>query len=167
MVRTKPDTPPRQAHLLAPVAQLDFIDSQSCILSEELGALEAWNLIRSQPMPIMRFAFWVRDVISVRFGVKPIGGFSQTKSGPLKEGEKLDFFLVEHISPHVLTLTARDRHLDVMTCISVDERTVSITSSVITHNAFGRVYMLPVAFAHRLIVRYDLARLSRSHLTKT
>lgn len=167
MVWTKPDIPPTQAHLLAPVAQLDFFDFQSCMLSGEVSALEAWNSIRSHPMPILRFAVWIRDVISVRFGVKPIGGFSQTKSEPPKEGEKLDFFLVEHISPHVLTLTARDRHLDVMTCISVDERTVSITSSVITHNTFGRVYMLPVAIAHRLIVRNDLARLSRRHLRET
>jgi len=155
-------TAPAKAQLLAPVKQLGFFDTQSCTISADLSALEAWNLIRSQPMPVMRLAFKVRDVISACFGVKPIGGFSQTKTQDLKVGQRLDFFLVEYISTDVLTLTARDKHLDVMTCISIAEKTVSITSSVITHNTFGRLYMIPVAIAHRLIVRNDLARLARS-----
>jgi len=39
---------------------------------------------------------------------------------------------------------------------------LSITTSVKTHNAFGRLYMLPVAPAHGVIVRSMLARVGRS-----
>ncbi|MFK5978014.1 MAG: DUF2867 domain-containing protein [Rhizobiaceae bacterium] len=150
------------AQLVAPVKKLYYLDSQSITLTTGLSALEAWNRVMAQPMPVMKIAFWVRDAISRCFGVKPIGGFSGTPHSNIKVGDHLDFFLVEHIEPEVLCLTARDKHLDVMTCVTTDEHRLSITSSVITHNWFGRVYMFPVAFAHRLIVRKSLARLQEN-----
>jgi len=162
MVTIKHDTPPAQARLLAPIRQLDFFDTQSQTLPGPIRALEAWNTIRSQSRAEMRAAFWLRDVISVCFGVKRIEGFSQTEADRLQPGERLDFFLVEQCAPDILTLTARDRHLDVMICICVEDTTVSITSSVITHNTFGRVYMVPVAVVHRRLVGRSLSRLAQS-----
>ncbi|WP_417453768.1 DUF2867 domain-containing protein [Kiloniella sp.] len=151
--------------ILAPREQLNFFDTQSVILSREISAPEAWQMITSNPAPIMKFAFRVRDKISGWFGVKPIKGFSGQWPDNLQIGDQLDFFVVEHISPTVLTLTARDRHLDVMTCITTDRATLTITSSVKTHNAFGRLYMIPVETAHKLIVRADLKRIKR-HLDR-
>lgn len=58
-------------------------------------------------------------------------------------------------------LTERDRHLDVMICLSIADRVLTITSSVITHNTFGRLYMLPVGPAHKLIVNRYMTRLQR------
>ncbi|WP_368733762.1 DUF2867 domain-containing protein, partial [Glutamicibacter soli] len=84
--------------------------------------------------------------------MKKIGGFSAVPRSSIQVGEHLDFFLVEHVAPDILVLTERDRHLDVMTCISTLGNSVTITSSVVTHNAFGRAYMVPVGPAHRLIV---------------
>jgi len=159
---TKDTAPPQKAHLLAPVDQLDFFHSRSCTLSRPVSAFKAWEIIRSEPIPFLRQAFWVRDRISALFGVKPIGGISPARAIIPEKGDRLDFFLVEYISSDVLVLTVRDRHLDVMTCISVDEKTVSVTTSVITHNWFGRAYMLPVAPAHGWIVRRSLAGLRRS-----
>lgn len=69
---------------------------------------------------------------------------------------------MEHCAPDVLVLTERDRHLDVMICLSIDKRVLTVTSSVVTHNAFGRLYMLPVGLAHRVIVNRDLRRLKRT-----
>lgn len=148
--------------LIASVEELYYLDSQSIALTDDLTALEAWNRIMVQPMPVMKIAFWARDAISRCFGVKPINGFSGTPRHDVKTGDHLDFFLVEHIEPEVLSLTSRDKHLDVMTCVTTDERRVTITSSVITHNRFGRVYMFPVAFAHRMIVRKNLAQLKKT-----
>jgi len=99
----------------------------------------------SRPSPILGLAFRVRDMISSKFGVKKIGGFSNTSPKEIAVGEKLDFFLVEYASEDVLTLSERDSHLDVLTCITKVDNQLSITSSVKTHNAFGRAYMLPVA----------------------
>ena len=116
----------------------------------------------AKPLPGLGLAIKLRDAISARFGVARIGGFSGAIVEAPQVGDHLDFFLIEHISDTVLSLTARDRHLDVMTCVTVEGVRLAITASVVTHNWFGRLYMIPVAQAHRLIVWAMLRRLRRS-----
>jgi hypothetical protein len=155
-----PHLPP-DADLLAPPGHLDFLDSQSLALPAPLTAIEAWNQIMQRPLPLMGLAFRIRDAISTRFGVQRIGGFSGRSQTTPQVGQMLDFFRVERATPQMLTLTARDRHLDVMTCVTSRDGRLAITASVVTHNWFGRAYMWPVAPAHRLIVWLMLRRLSR------
>lgn len=146
-------------HTLGPPETLHYFDRRSIALPVSITPLQAWNLIMAEPQPILRAAFWIRDAVSARFGVKRIGGFSQGRRDSVAVGDYLDFFLVERVEPDALVLTERDRHLDVMTCISTSNSSVTVTSSVVTHNLFGRVYMLPVGFAHKLIVQGMLRRL--------
>lgn len=148
-------------HVLRPIGELDYYDTRSTLLPAPISPLEAWNMIMAGPQPVLRAAFRIRDAISARFGVKRIGGFSGTRKDAVRIGERLDFFLVEHEGPDVLVLTERDRHLDVMTCISTSDLRLTITSSVVTHNSFGRAYMLPVGLAHKLIVSNMLRRVKR------
>ena len=148
-------------HTLREVSELDYHDSRSVRLPVDITALEAWNLMTAEQGLAMRLAFRVRDGISSLFGVKRIGGFSGTRREEVQAGDYLDFFRVEHCAPEVLVLTERDRHLDVMTCVSMADRVLTITSSVVTHNTFGRLYMLPVGPAHKLIVNRYLKRLQR------
>ena len=146
---------------LRPLPELDYHDSRSVLLPVQITALQAWNLMTAEQGPLMCLAFRTRDAISSLFGVKRIGGFSGTRREVVQAGDYLDFFLVEHSAPEVLVLTERDRHLDVMTCVSLADRVLTITSSVVTHNTFGRLYMLPVGPAHKLIVNSYLKRLQR------
>ena len=148
-------------HTLRPLHELDYHDSRSVLLPVQITALQAWNLMTAEQGPLMRLAFRTRDAISALFGVKRIGGFSGTRREVVQAGDYLDFFLVEYSAPEVLVLTERDRHLDVMTCVSLADRVLTITSSVVTHNTFGRLYMLPVGPAHKLIVNSYLKRLQR------
>lgn len=138
---------------------LDYFDMQEVRLPQEIGPLEVWNRTMAHPRPFLAFAFHVRDAISSLFGVKRIGGFSGRQAEAVKVGDKLDFFLVEYADQDCLVLTERDRHLDVMTCISTEGEVVKITSSVKVHNLFGHLYMIPVGIAHRWIVRGMLRRL--------
>ncbi|AHD00442.1 DUF2867 domain-containing protein [Leisingera methylohalidivorans] len=147
--------------ILAPAKELDFLDTQSIVLPVPVTPLAAWNIMHARPLPGMKLAVRLRDAISACFGVKRIGGISRTPKAAVKTGDKLDFFLVEALSDEVLTLTVRDRHLDVMTCVSSNSGVLSVTSSVKTHNLFGRVYMIPVRPAHRLIVARTLKRLQQ------
>lgn len=151
---------------LAAPERLRFYDCARAEVPAALSALEVWNRIMAEPQPVMRLAFRIRDAVSSRFGVRRIGGFSGLRYQEAVVGGKLDFFLIERSEPQLLVLTERDRHLDVMTCISTAGHEVAITSSVVTHNWFGRAYMLPVGFAHRLIVRLMLRRLRRSLLAQ-
>ncbi|MEL6618320.1 MAG: DUF2867 domain-containing protein [Pseudomonadota bacterium] len=147
------------ARVLAPVATLNYFDKQSVSLAEPVSPLQAWNLIMEDPQPLLNVAFKIRDAVSARFGVKLIGGFSGAREDTVSVGDYLDFFLVEYADDTALVLTERDRHLDVMTCISTWGKELSITSSVQVHNSFGRAYMVPVGIAHRFIVRNMLKRL--------
>jgi len=153
---------PASAQLIAPLERLAYLDSQSIPLPAAITAIEAWRLVMANPLPGLAWAFWLRDAISARFGVARIGGFSGAEVASPQVGDHLDFFLIAHISDGVLALTARDRHLDVMTCVTVEAARLAITASVVTHNWFGRAYMIPVAPAHRLIVWVMLRRLRRS-----
>lgn len=149
------------AELLAPLPLLDYHDSQSIALPRPMSALEAWNLVMAEPLPGLKLAFRLRDAIASRFGVRRIGGLSGRRATAVQPGDRLDFFLVERAEPETLVLTERDRHLDVMTCVTTTGGRLTITASVITHNRFGRAYMVPVGPAHRLIVWLMLTRLRR------
>ena len=150
------------ADLVAPQSDLDFHDVRSIDLPYPMTALEAWNIAMQEPLPGVKLAFKIRDAISSVFGVKPIGGFSGRKASAPKVGEKLDFFLIERMEPEMVTLSSRDRHLDVLTCITTHNQQLTITSSVKTHNWFGKAYMLPVGPGHKLIVNVILKRMARA-----
>ncbi len=145
--------------VLAPVATLNYFDKQSVNLALPVSPLQAWNLIMEDPQPLLNVAFKIRDAVSARFGVKSISGFSGAREDTVSVGDYLDFFLVEYTDDSTLVLTERDRHLDVMTCVSTQGKELSITSSVQVHNLFGKAYMVPVGIAHRLIVKNMLKRL--------
>lgn len=142
--------------------ELAYFHQNATALPRPMSPLEVWSAIMQHPQPFMKLAFKIRDTISKRFGVEEIGGFSGQSRNHVQVGDKLDFFLVEHVDDHSLILTARDTHLDVMTSLSVEDgNAFTITSSVETHNWFGRAYMLPVGIAHKVIVWNMLRRLRR------
>ncbi|MEL7125150.1 MAG: DUF2867 domain-containing protein [Pseudomonadota bacterium] len=145
--------------VLAPVETLSYYDTQTVRLAKPVSPLSAWNLIMEDPQPLLNVAFKIRDAVSALFGVKSIGGFTGRREDTVSVGDHLDFFLVEYTDDNTLVLTERDRHLDVMTCVSTQGNALSITSSVQVHNLFGKAYMVPVGIAHRWIVRNMLKRL--------
>lgn len=148
--------------VLAPISELSYFDSRSAVLPEPMTAVAAWNLMMSKPVPLLGLAFRIRDGISSLFGVKKIGGLSGKPVGFVQPGDMVDFFLVEKVDDEVLVLTARDRHLDVMTTITTHGGVLTVTSSVKTHNFFGKCYMLPVGPAHRMIVNHMMKQLPRA-----
>lgn len=154
--------PDSNIRILEPVSDLSYYDTQSVEVAREINPLEAWNIIMTEPQPLLRIAFQVRDTVSSWFGVKKIGGFSGRQTQLVVAGDKLDFFLVEYVDQHTLVLTERDRHLDVMTCISTEGHSVAVTSSVRVHNLFGTLYMIPVGIAHKWIVRGMLKHLRQT-----
>lgn len=151
--------PKSDIRVLGPISELNYFDSQSIDLPRAVGPLEVWNTMMADPQPVLRVAFKIRDAISSLFGVKKIGGFSGRPVDRIEIGDHLDFFLVEYVDDAVLVLTERDRHLDVMTCFSSNDATMTVTASVRVHNWFGHAYMLPVGIAHKWIVRGMLKRL--------
>ncbi|MFW2545497.1 DUF2867 domain-containing protein [Primorskyibacter sp. 2E107] len=151
-----------QIQIVAAKDSLDFFDSQSADVHREYSPLDVYARISADMKDRMGWAFKIRDALSAPFGVRRIGGFSGQVPNHVQPGDRLDFFRVEASRDTMLVLTERDRHLDVMTCISCQGTMVTITSSVVTHNAFGRVYMMLVGPAHRMIVKGQIKRLARN-----
>jgi hypothetical protein len=158
---------PPGARLVAAPQALTYLHVDRFVLPERVGAAEAFRIFTRHPPVWLRAAFKVRDALSRPFGVAPIMGFKDDARSEPRVGEKMDFFLVEAASPDQLVLTARDVHLDVMICVDVAPSgqgcDVAITASVVTHNAFGRVYMWVVGPAHRVITA-SMGRQARCRL---
>ncbi|BBH44046.1 DUF2867 domain-containing protein [Pseudomonas sp. KU43P] len=153
------------AQLLAAPVDLDFLHSDSVPLTKSLTALQAYCAMTSHVPGWLATAFRIRDVISRRFNVAEIQGFSPRSPESVPEvGECLDFFTVEAICDQQLVLTSRDRHLAVMVCMDVSTGEyglpqLNVTTSVKCFNTFGRFYMVPVGRVHGVIVRRMLANL--------
>lgn len=151
---------PERARLVAAPERLNYLHTACRRLSRDMTAFEAYCKGTRHPSIPLQLAFLVRDRISSLFGVQKIHGFSETRPDCAPGvGERLDFFTVEAVENDQLVLTSRDTHLAVMISIDITSsaadpvaRWCHITASVETYNAFGRLYMLPVAPAHKLIV---------------
>ena len=152
---------------LAPKAQLDYFDQQTVSLQRAISPLQAWNAVMAKPRPALKAAFGVRDRGSSLFGVRTISGFSSKPVKHIEVGQRLDFFLVEQVRSDLLVLTERDKHLDVMTTIICEGSDLSIISSVVTHNWFGKAYMVPVGIAHRYIVKAMLRDVQERFASET
>ena len=102
----------------------------------------------------------LRDRVASLFGLKQVGrlklaGCGRSLSEPAV-GDAFSIFRVVFVDSSELVLGIDDTHLDVrMSFLKrlTDSRASYVVSSwVKTHNVLGRVYMLPVAPVHRLLV---------------
>ncbi|RED52283.1 DUF2867 domain-containing protein [Aestuariispira insulae] len=152
------------ATLVAPKAQLNFLHSGSRLVPSDLTAFEAYLKVTEKQPWLIRQSFVIRDFICRLMDIETIGGFQEPRPAYAPApGGKLDFFDVVESTEKRLVLAAPDRHLNVYTCFHLSRNAdgsqrLTITSSVKTFNLFGRLYMLPVAPGHKLIVRQMLKR---------
>jgi hypothetical protein len=110
-----PTYPPPAAELVAPLDRLAFHHGRSILPGRKMTDIDAWNLLSEQPLPLLKTAFSIRDAISARLSVNRIGGSSGLSKPHPKVGDKFDFAQVKTFAARMLTLTERDRHLDVTT----------------------------------------------------
>lgn len=150
--------------LVAEPSRLDFLHATEVEVGGMPTALQAYCAMTSDIPAWLSGAFRIRDLISRYFNVDTIQGFTPRDAQHLPAvGERLDFFTVEGITPRQLVLTSRDTHLAVMVCLDLTPLPASeaaprlwrlrVTTSVEQFNTFGRLYMVPVAPTHGLIVK--------------
>ncbi len=73
-------------------------------------------------------------------------------------GQRLGIFTLQALEDDAIVLEDDDRHLRVQLAVQWQGDVLEVATVVHTHNAFGRVYMLPVAPVHRLIVPHLLRK---------
>ncbi|WP_303636660.1 DUF2867 domain-containing protein [Stenotrophomonas tuberculopleuritidis] len=78
-------------------------------------------------------------------------------------GQRLGIFTLQALEDDAMVLEDDDRHLRVQLAVQWQGDVLEVATVVHTHNAFGRVYMLPVAPVHRLIVPHLLRKQVRAY----
>ncbi|MFL4619592.1 DUF2867 domain-containing protein [Stenotrophomonas maltophilia] len=73
-------------------------------------------------------------------------------------GQRLGIFTLQSLDDDAIVLEDDDRHLRVQLALQWQGDVLEAVTVVHTHNAFGRLYMLPVAPVHRLIVPHLLQK---------
>lgn len=119
------------------------------------------------------FLMRLRNRVVAPFGIKDLGTLSgvdaQRAASSYRVGDRAGIFRVHALSDSEVVLGDSDRHLDVQVSLMRlpgPEGTPSATftaamSTVVhVHNALGRIYMLGVAPAHRVIAPAVVAKLA-------
>lgn len=139
---------------------------------------DAWSIPAAEPgldpltqfLRIAKFTpAWIDTAMAARnrvvslFGLKNLGGLSGVNTAKsasdYKPGDRVGIFTLISQSPTEVLLGDSDKHLDVV--VSVHRRpaapstleVITVTTVVKVHNWLGRLYMLPVRPAHRIIAR--------------
>jgi hypothetical protein len=102
----------------------------------------------------------LRDRVASLFGLKRVGRLGLSGRGrsstEASVGDPFSIFRVVFVDRTELILGIDDTHLDVrisfLKRLAEARATYVVSSWVRTHNVLGRVYMLPVAPVHRLLV---------------
>lgn len=105
----------------------------------------------------------LRNRIVALFGLKNLGGIAQIdpnkNASDYQAGDHVGIFTLISDSANEVLLGDSDKHLRVV--VSVHKQTdarsgdtlVTVTTVVHVHNWLGRLYMIPVTPAHRIIAR--------------
>lgn len=107
----------------------------------------------------------VRNAIVRRIGLKDVGDLKLTITKPAREiqsGDNVGIFKVFAVSDREILLGIDDSHLDVRVSVTKSADTThaiyTVSTVVHVHNWLGRLYMLPVARIHPIIVRAGMHR---------
>ncbi|PHM59835.1 DUF2867 domain-containing protein [Xenorhabdus sp. KK7.4] len=148
--------------------KLDYYSQQNTFIKNKTTALTVYNEMTKKTPLWIRLSFAIRDKISSLAGVEKINGFSGGHlEENVQEGSSIDFFKIIRISDNELCLLSEDIHLTVLVSLNVLSSNnqgkgdkVTVTASVITHNFFGKMYMIPVSLAHSIIVNSMLRKMT-------
>ncbi|MDX7987723.1 DUF2867 domain-containing protein [Xenorhabdus sp. 12] len=152
--------------LLAKKDKLYYYSQQKVFTVQKVTAIDVYKKM-TNGMPLwLRLSFVIRDKISSLAGVEKIHGFSdKNPNEKFHVGSYIDFFEIIHLSDNEMCLLSKDIHLTVMISLNIVPNNnhkigciATVTASVITHNFFGKAYMIPVSLTHAGIVRTMLSK---------
>lgn len=131
------------------------------------SALEHFLAAAEKTPPWVNAAMVARNRVVQLLGLKNLGALNNLDrartASAYKPGDRIGIFTLFEASDHEVLLGDRDKHLDVV--LSVHKRllasgqAVAVTLTTVVHvkNLLGRLYMLPVTPAHRIIAPAVLA----------
>lgn len=157
-------TAPHGSQIAARLLGAYFHDAWAIRAAEpSLNALEQFlRVAKKTPVWIDRLMA-LRNRIVALFGLKNLGGIAQIdphkKASEYQPGDHVGIFTLISNSANEVLLGDSDKHLRV--AVSVHKQADSVNGSAIitvttvvhVHNWLGRLYMIPVTPAHKMIAR--------------
>ncbi|MDB6142564.1 MAG: Protein of uncharacterized function [Pseudomonas sp.] len=125
----------------------------------------AMQVLGSTP-PWINFLMLTRNRVVGLFGLKNLGGMRDVRRDKAVEdyriGDRVGIFTLLYLADNEVILGDNDKHLEVRVSLFRQGSELTVTTVVLNHNWLGRVYMLFVKPAHKVIVRVMLRQYVRS-----
>jgi len=147
-----------------------FYDCYSVELPpDSRSPLELYLSVVSRTPRWVDFLMNMRNKIVARLGLKDMGSLSginpQKPSQAYQIGDQAGIFKVLELHEREVILGETDKHLDVKISVAKQDKpgcTVASVSTVVhVHNFMGRLYMLFVTPAHRIIAPATVSKLAQ------
>jgi len=162
MVRAVPI--PHACQLAGRQHDANFADAYEVLVpASGFSATEIYRALSRQTPGWIDALMRLRNRVVKLFGLKDLGALSSVASGDAVPGQRLGLFEVVSVAPQELVLQDDDKHLVVQLSVlkqSHDAAHDKLTLSTVVHihNRLGRVYMLFVGPAHKIIAPASLRR---------
>ena len=152
--------PPSDSAIRALLPGAHFHDAWSVEAGEpELTALGQFLKAAAATPHWVNRLMAMRNSVVARFGLKNLGSLPAVRSEEsYQPGQRVGIFTLISNAENEVLLGDSDKHLDVTLSVHKSKPsqdsvvTITVTTVVHIHNLLGRLYMLPVAPMHRLIV---------------
>jgi len=153
--------PPSAGSVLRPhLAGADFV--HACQATTHRDGRSALRAYRDMAATIPG---WFDGLMALRnhgmrlLGMKDLGSLRAVQGvADPQPGQRLGIFTLQSLDDDAIVLEDDDRHLRVQLALQWHGDVLEVATVVHTHNAFGRMYMLPVAPVHRQIVPHLLRK---------
>jgi hypothetical protein len=147
-------------------AEADYWDAYQVVTAEEFPtALHAYLAVMAQTPAWVDACMTVRNAAVRPFGLKDVDRLdsvpSSSRAGTMRPGERVGISTIRSLCEREAVLEILDSHLDVVLSVykhGGEPARVTVSTLVFQHNWLGRLYMLPVAPIHRIIVRSTLSK---------
>jgi hypothetical protein len=155
---------PAACALAATRHDADFADAYEILVpASGFSATEIYRALSRQTPGWINRLMRMRNQLVQPLGLKDLGALRVTAAGAAVPGQRLGLFEVVSVAPEELVLQDDDKHLVVQLSVlkqghdAVHDK-LTLSTVVHIHNTLGRVYMLFVGPAHKIIAPALLRR---------
>ena len=158
---------PGDSEVSAMKAKADYWDAYEVVVKgEPPSALHAYLAFTARTPKWIDVLMSVRNAAVRLLSLKDVGRLASVPpvaaAASLKPGDRAGIFTIRSVCEREAVLEIIDSHLDVVLSVYKHEgqpSRLTVSTMVFYHNRIGRLYMLPVAPMHRIVVRSTLSRI--------
>ncbi|MCC7379918.1 MAG: DUF2867 domain-containing protein [Chitinophagaceae bacterium] len=139
---------------------VDYMDAFTCTFQSQRPLVVEDMVIAftKSSTKFGRLLMWLRTLFVKPFGLKSVTS-NIKKTTSIQRGEKIGLFKIINVAENEIVTGEEDKHLDYwvsfyLDCADEKKGTYQFTlsTSVLLHNFWGRLYFFPVKFLHKIIV---------------